>query len=324
MADSQTLYTQIITGADDVAARKRHIDKQLDDITPDLKKAIARSDVLSAETGAAALGQVEAQIQDALEVVRRLVSRLTELNKDKAFIAQRMLVLGTATRTLTAARDGLTDASEQADALIDQAEALKKHSHVSNAVAQRGLAQLRMWLRGDETVAKETHAKAEAIVAATLDAVERRDDTALAAQQKAFDRLTIQVRQDDPKRNRNNIAAWAQRTIGKGLAPGIDTDLAREVKELHAKVDEVEKRWIEPLARFQALVMAAVVPDIDGRKAAKELKLEPALAARLGKVLNDTPLDKLETALESFRKANKLPGSGREMLTTLRRARLLG
>lgn len=323
MADSQTLYAEIVTGADDVAARKRHIDKQLDDITPDLKKAIARSDMLTAETGAAALGQVEAQIQDALEVVRQLVSRLTELNKDKAFIAQRMLVLGTATRALTSARDGLTDASELADALIDQVEALKKHSHVSNAVAQRGLAQLRMWLRSDETFAKETHAKAEEILAATLDAVERRDDAALAAQQKAFDLLPIQVRQEDPKRNRNNIAAWAQRTIGKGLAPGIDTDLAREVKELYAKVDEVEKRWIEPLARLQAQVMAAVVPDIDARKAANALKLDPALAGKIGKVLNGTPLAKLEAALESFRKANKLPGSGREMLAALRRAKLL-
>ena len=47
MAESQTLYTEIITGADDVAARKRRIDEQLGDITPDLKKAIARSDALT-------------------------------------------------------------------------------------------------------------------------------------------------------------------------------------------------------------------------------------------------------------------------------------
>jgi hypothetical protein len=311
MAESQTLFTQIVNGADDVAARKRRIDEQLGDITPDLKKAIARSDTLTAETGAAALGKVEEEIQDALEVVRQLVSRLTELNQDKAFVAQRMLVLGTAARSLTAARDALADASEQADALIDQVAELKKHSHVSTAVAQRGLAQLRMWIRGDENLAKEAHAKAEAIAAATLDAVERRDEAALAAQQKAFDLLTIQVGQEDPKRQRNNITAWAHRTIGKGLPPGIDTDLAREVKELYAKVDEVEKRWIEPLARMEAQVMAAVVPDIDARKAANELKVDPALTAKLRKVLNDTPLAKHEAALETIRKSNKLTGSGR-------------
>ena len=49
---------------------------------------------------------------------------------------------------------------------------------------------------------------------------------------------------------------------------------------------KLEKRWIEPLARMQAQVMAAVVPDIDARKAANELKVEPALTPRLGKVLN--------------------------------------
>jgi hypothetical protein len=323
MAESQTLYTQIIAGADDAVARKRRIDKQLDDITPDLKKAIAQSDTLTADTGAAALGRVEEEIQDALEFIRQVVSKLNELNKDKAFVSQRMLVLGTAARALSTTRDALTEASERAHALIDQAEDLKKHSHVSNAAAQRGLAQLRMWLRNDENAAKETHTKADQIVAATQAAVEQRDDAALATQQKAFDLLSIGVRQEDPKRNRDNIAAWARRTIGKGLPPGIDTDLAREVKELYAKVDEFEKHWIAPLARLEAKVMAAVVPDIDARKAATELKLEPTFTARLGKVLNDTPLAKLEAALESFRKANKLPGSGREMLMGLRRAKLL-
>ena len=323
MADSQTLFIQIVEGADDVTARHRRIEERLADVVPDVKKAIARSDTLSAETGAAALGQAAEEIQDALEVVRQVVSKLSELNRDKAFVAQRMLVLGTATRALSAARDALTEASEQVDTLSDQVEEMNKHSHVSHAVAQRGLAQLRLWLRNDENFAKETHAKAEEIVAATHEAVDRRDDAALAAQQKAFDLLPVQVRQEDSKRHRNNIAAWAQRTIGKGLPPGIDTDLAREAKQLHAQVDEVERRWIEPLARMQAQVMAAVVPDIDARKAATELKLEPALTPKLGKVLNGTPLARLEAALESFRKANKLPGSGREMLTALRRVKLV-
>lgn len=296
MAESQTLFTE---------------------------KALARSDTLSAETAAVALGRLEEEIQDALEAVRVVVSKLTELNRDKAFVAKNMLVLGTATRALTASRDALTEASERTHALLDQVEELKKHSHIDNAVAQRGLAQLRRWLRNDENFAKETHAKADEILVAAREAVQRRDEAALAAQREAFDALPIEVRQEDPQRHRDNIAAWARRTIGKGLPPGIDTDLAREVKELHARVDEVERRWIAPLAQLRAQVMAAVVPDIDARKAAQELKLEARLAARLGKVLNDTPLARLEAALEGFRKTNKLPGSGREMLATLRRARLV-
>lgn len=323
MADSQALFSRIIAGTDDVSARQRRIEQRLADIVPDLKKAIAHSDTLTADTAAAALGKVEGEIQDTLEIIRRIVSLLGEINRDKAFVAKNMLVLGTATRTLSASRDALTSASEQVDGLLDRVEELKKHSLVSNAVAQRGLAQLRMWLRNDEKLAQETHAKAEAIVDAALEAVEQRDEAALEAQRKAFDLLSIRVVREEPQRSRVRIAEWARRTIGKGLPPGIDTDLAKEVKELYAKVNELEKRWIEPLARMEAKVMATVIPDIDARKAASELKIQPALMAKLGKVLNDTPLARLEAALENFRKAHKLPGSGREMLTTLRRARLV-
>lgn len=323
MADSQALFSRIIAGTDDVSARQRRIEQRLADIVPDLKKAIAHSDTLTADTAAAALGKVEGEIQDTLEIIRRIVPLLGEINRDKAFVAKNMLVLGTATRTLSASRDALTSASEQVDGLLDRVEELKKHSLVSNAVAQRGLAQLRMWLRNDEKLAQETHAKAEAIVDAALEAVEQRDEAALEAQRKAFDLLSIRVVREEPQRSRVRIAEWARRTIGKGLPPGIDTDLAKEVKELYAKVNELEKRWIEPLARMEAKVMATVIPDIDARKAASELKIQPALMAKLGKVLNDTPLARLEAALENFRKAHKLPGSGREMLTTLRRARLV-
>ncbi len=324
MADTQTLYLRFINDADDVVARKRRIDERLDDIVPVLKKALERSDALTAGTAGAALGRVEEEVQDALELVRQAVSNLNELNKDRAFVAQRMVVLGTATRTIASARDALAVASEQVDALLDAVAELKKRSVVSQAAAQRGLAQLRTWLRGDENLAMRTHAQAEAIVAGIRIAVAQRDEAALDTQRRAFDLLTIQVKQEDPKRLRNNIAAWARHTIGKGLAPGADTDLAHEVQALYAKVDELEKRWIAPLARMEAEVMAALVPALDARKAASELKLDPALASRFGKILNDTPLARLEAALERFRKAHKLPGSGREMLASLRRARLLG
>ncbi len=320
---SQQLFEQIVAAGDKVAAHRRRIDAKLGEILPGLKEAIDKSDGPAAETYAAALEHEQEQIQDALEQIRRIVSDLQTLKADKAFVAKNVVVLGTAAKVVSKLRDELTKLSEDGDTLLEKAELARKRSLGTAAHAQRGLAQLRMWLRQDENFAKETHDRADKIMFAVFAAVEARDEAALAAQQKAFDLLPTRVRAEDPQRNRQRIGEWAQRTIGKGLGAEADRELQSEAKELRDKVDEMERRWIEPLGRMQAKVMAAVIAEIDARKAAAAMGIDAALAPKLAKLLNDTASSQLERALETWRKANKLPGTGREMLAALRRAKLV-
>lgn len=324
MPDSKGLLAEVIRQTDALTKRKEAIDTQLGEIEPDLKKAIEQVDGPSVETYAAALRHEVTRVEDTLESARRILVDIHELQKDEAFVADNIIIVGTATRTVSKIRDDLTHASERCDGLLEAAEKARKDSLKTADHAQRGLAQLRMWQRQDEDRAKKIHAEAEAIAQKAMEAVEARDETALDAQRKAFDRLSIGVLKEEPARNRVRIQEWSDRSIGKGLGETVDRELKDEVKQLLAKVDDMEQRWIAPLEKLSAKVNAAVIAEIDARKAAQALQIDAKLAAKLGAVLNDTPAKGLEKALDAFVKQNKLGKlTGKQMLADLRKARLL-
>lgn len=320
---SEGLYKALIDASDALAKEKAAIDAAVADIVPDLRRAIDTSDGPTAQTLAAALEHQQARIEKALDRARLVVRDLAELGRDQAFVAKHLTVVRTMARTVSTLRDALTRSSEEADSLIEQAEQARERSLKTVAHAQRGLAQLRLWLRNDLDQAKAALAQGEKVAEAAMRAVAGRDEAALAAQHKAFDALPIALTQL-PDDNRRRVREWAARTIGKGLGAAVDDELRSEVRELLAKADELEQRWIDPYEKLRARVMAAVIPDIDAQKAARALEIaDAAIARKLAAAIRDVPAKDLERALESFRRANKLPGTGKAMAAALRREKVL-
>lgn len=321
-SDSQKLLDGIVRATEPLVRTTSDIQRAVDAAEPGIKRAAAIVDGPTSQVLAAALELQQERIEQALEQVRQILRDLATLSSDKPFVAARLADVRLAAANVSGLRDDLTFLAHRTDMLLETAERTRERSLKSAANAQRGLAQLRMWLRGDESTVKAAQAKAEPIAAAVLRAVEERDQAALDAQQRAFDAMPIEL-STLPDANRKRIRDWAVHTIGQGLGAEVDRELSSEVRGLLAKVDAFERQTVDPYEKLRARAMSALIPDIDAGRAARALEIADALLARkLAAAIRDVPTRDLERSLEAFRKANKLAGSGREMAAALRRERV--
>jgi hypothetical protein len=246
---------------------------------------------------------------------KKLVDELGAIDTDDRDALKRIEGL---TQKASASQDKITRNYTKLKELLDMAHAKATDPVVSAAMAQ--WAEMESWMTTQREIARIRVKQMETLVELAHGAIADGDDKSLAqAQEKAKLRLTWKPTQLEIGDKFMKFCIGCEKALGKNLQDELRRDMEkfkRMVTEL-ADLNDMLDRCLATLKNMK--MPPAKAAKLDFRKAAGLLGVDEAKLKKAWDAGAAAP----EKALDGVAKESKLKTTGKEMVATLRKAKLL-
>lgn len=321
-------YKGLLLKVGEIAKAQKKINQSLDvELSKQIPEAIKDNDEMMISLKLRLLRTTIQDIETALKATEAAVSSLEVINDDQAFSSAHHDDLEKLTKAVSAACTKLTHQLEAAKKLESDAKKGFDKAFNSKEEAVRELARFELDAANYRKRLQATQQKAGQIATQAEAAVGARDTKALADAQKAFQALGIpNLISDfkDPDADAG-IKDFLKRIETDGFAP----DALAQLKEGATKLltaNSPNKGVVQDLEELQKQVLAYKIEELDVKKAAKALKIDPKIQPKLEPLLAKTlkgPGRDLEKGLDALAKQFQLKTTGKQMLADLKKAGML-
>jgi hypothetical protein len=318
MSDAQLL--QRLDG--DFAPRVDAIEKDNEAQKPEMQAVINKlSDALRAVDQPLILryaktleGQVEIYA-GLVTRVRRLVAELGAIDTKDADALKRIEGL---TKRASAAEDKILRNYEQLKKLLDMAHQKGKDPAIAKALTE--WAGMESWMTTQRDVLRIRVKQMQTLLELAKSSAADGDAKSFAqAQEKAKVRLTWKPTQREVGDHYMNFCNNCKAALGKDLQAELQRDFEK-FKRMVSELADLNDQLDALLATIQKMKMPAVAPKLDVHKAAGLLNVAEA---KLKKAWDGAAPGAAEKALDGLARELKLKTTGKEMVATLRKAKLL-
>lgn len=319
------IYKDLLQKAGEIAKAQKKINQSLDEeLSKQIPEAIKNNDEEIISLKLRLLRDVIHEIEDTLRLSEIVVRDIQDVESDKPFSEAHHNDLEKLTKAISDARTKLTAQLAAAKKLETDAKKGFDKAFNSQEEAFREIARFELDSTNYRKQLQATQGKANVISDKAAAAVEARDSKALAEDQKAMRALGIEgtvaeYRSDDRD---SGLKDFLRRIEKDGFAPDVLAQLKDEANKL-LKFSDANKNIIDDLEEANKKVLGYEIAEIDVKKAAKTLKIDPKIQSKvepaLAKALNG-PAKDYEKGLDAVAHQFQLKTTGKQMLADLKKA----